>query len=288
MASSSFSNIPNGAQCVVSVSREGSDIALTFNGTPGKNSQIVKATGLTINTKYVATSYITYNGRVYYGLKSVDFTTSGPSGNVLSIDASTITTTSAVAKCSFSGMDSGAECGIIAKSGSQTLTFKASSKDGEQDVSLTGLKPGTHYQCWAYVKLPNYYKQFDNSVSFTTKSPGITGTWNCVEEYDWRPFPGAEWQTKTRNYTITLNDDGSMSVKGLEDYIGGSWGYSSSGYFNATAHIIATQTQNTWDRFEGNVDSVENPTTITGVRYRGNMNQFAYSEDVAGRITMTR
>lgn len=284
----SFSEVPSGANCVVFISRDGSDIGLTFNGAPGKTSQTIKATGLSVNTKYVASTYITYHGRVYDGVKSVTFTTSGPSGNVLSIDQSTITTTSAVAKCSFSGMDSGAECGIIAKSDGQTLTFKASPKDGEQDVPLTGLKPGKQYSCCAYVKMSNYYKEQDNAVSFTTKVPGITGTWSCKEEYDWRPFPGAEWQTAIRNYTITLHENGDLSVDGLNDYIAGSWMYTSSGFFNATAHIIATQTQNTWDRFEGYVDSVENPTTITGVRYRGNLNQVVNVEEVVGRITMTK
>lgn len=285
----SFSSVPKGAECIVSVSQNESEISFLYHGEPGKESQTVSVDNLSMNTSYVASCYIKHHGRTYPGIKSVEFQTTSPSGKVISIDPETITTSSATVKCEFNGIESDVECGIVVQSSEQTLTFSASSKGGEQLITLSGLKPGTQYRCYAFVKSSNYYRRQRTSVSFTTNVPGIVGTWNCVEEYDWRPYPSAAWQTKTRSYTLTLHSDGSITVNGLDyNYIGGSWDYSSSGLFTATGHVFATQTQNSWDRFEGTVDSVKNPKRITGVRYRGNMNMVVNVEDVAGRITMTR
>lgn len=71
----SFSTVPKGANCVVFVSRKGSDIGLTYSGTPGISSQTIKVTGLPVNTTFVASTYITYNGRVYDGEHCIEFTT---------------------------------------------------------------------------------------------------------------------------------------------------------------------------------------------------------------------
>jgi len=285
----SFSSVPKGAECIVSVSQNESEISFLYHGEPGKESQTLSVDNLSMNTSYVASCYIKHHGRTYPGIKSVEFQTTGPSGKVISIDPETITTSSATVKCEFNGIESDVECGIVVQSSEQTLTFSASSKGGEQLITLSGLEPGTQYRCYAFVRSSNYYRRQRTSVSFTTNVPGIEGTWNCVEEYDWRPYPSAAWQTKTRSYTLTLHSDGSIIVNGLDyNYIGGSWDYSSSGLFTATGHVFATQTQNSWDRFEGTVDSVKNPKRITGVRYRGNMNMVVNVEDVAGRITMTR
>lgn len=288
-----FSDIPSRAECQVCVSMKGSDMALIYSAAPDQSNQIINAAGLVPMADYVASCRIIYDGIPYVGANSVSFKTTGPSGNVISVNE--ITEHSAVIKCQFSGLASGTECGVIVKSeDGNSRTITASSTETEQDLFVSGLDPSTTYTCSAYVNFRhshgNYYSKEDDGVTFTTKAVGIAGTWNVVETYQARPFPGAEWETRTRVYSLSLNEDGAIQISGTDtEYIGGNWHYdSSNGKFNATAHIIATQTQSTWDRFNGNVDDIKNPQKITGVRYRGNTNQVTSVEEVAGSFTMTK
>ncbi len=290
----SFSECPEGATCQILVSPIGSELTMIFNGEPNKNQQTVKVSGLTPMTDYSVESRIMYKDIPYWSSSNVCFKTTGPSGGVISIDYDNVTTNSAVVTCKFTGMGTGTECGIIVESeDGQSQTITANNTEEEQDITISGLEPGTKYTCYGFVKLTHsngtYYHQESNGLSFTTKIPSISGTWNVVETYSTRPFPGAEWETKTREYTLHLNSDGSVNVDGLGyDYIGGGWSYGSNGRFGATCHVIATQTQNSWDRYEGVVDDIKNPQKITGTRYVGNMNQVTNVEDAAGSIVMTR
>lgn len=89
-------------------------------------------------------------------------------------------------------------------------------------------------------------------------------SFNVKETYE--VLSHGKWETKTKEYTLILKQtEEGQSVETTEDgtkYIGGSWSYT-NGKINITGHIIATQTQNTWDRFDGTVDDMKNPQKIT-------------------------
>lgn len=252
---------------------------------------------LEINSHYYLRPYIISYNQVRYNHISdnirygncKDFITPKPNGVVIEVVENSITENSATIKCSFSHIGKGVTCGVEIDSEDLGVQFiNANNSNGEQTIQLTGLEPGTQYKCYAYVKYNGQMYASPECVSFVTKVPSIVGTWNVVETYSTRPFPGAEWQTKTREYSLTLNEDGSVQISGMGyEYIGGSWGYG-GGNFSATCHIIATQTQNSWDRFEGKVDDVKNPKKITGTRYSGNMNQVVNVENAVGSIVMTK
>lgn len=237
---------------------------------------------------YNQVKYNLISDNIKYG-ETKDFSTLTPSCSIIEVKEESITQNSATIKCSFSNICNGVECGLEVESEDFGVNLHTvNSSNGEQEIQLSGLEPGTQYKCYAYVKYNGQMHINRDCVVFITKVPSIEGTWNVVETYSTRPFPGAEWETKTREYTLYLNSDGSVNVEGLGyDYIGGSWGYG-NGRFGATCHVIATQTQNSWDRYEGVVDDIKNPQKITGTRYVGNMNQVTNVENAAGSIVMTR
>ena len=52
--------------------------------------------------------------------------------------------------------------------------------------------------------------------------------------------------------------------------------------------ILATQTANSGVEWSGTVDSLMNPTTITGSKYNWNYNQIGYFQGDSHSIVMTR
>ena len=186
----SFSDVPSGAECVVLVTEQGRDMSLVFPGQPGSDNQKVYLSALTPSTNYTASSRIIYKGRPYDGLKSISFSTPGPSGYIVSIPEEQITTTSAVVKCQYSNIESGVECGVIVKGeDGSSKTVSASNIEGEQNVTISGLKPATQYTCTSYVKLTHsqgaYYRE-GNSLNFTTEAeplPDLSGMWTFTQEY---------------------------------------------------------------------------------------------------------
>lgn len=180
-----FSECPEGAECQILISRDGSDSAIIFNGRQNEDQQIVKVSGLVPLTSYTVESRIVYQDVPYYSNSNLWFTTTGPSGGVLDVAYDKITTNSAVIKCQFHGIDENSECGIIIEDEEgQRLTISVSSTDEEQDVLVSGLTEGTFYNCRGFVKLnhPNgiYYHEDENVLYFKTKHksiPDLSGTW---------------------------------------------------------------------------------------------------------------
>lgn len=260
----SFSKIPSGAECGVIVYRKGTDIQLIYPSIPGKDSHIVKVSNLSMNTSYVATTFIKFNGKTYEGIKSVEFKTSGPSGTVISVN--NVTDKSAVAKCIFSEIESGGACGVIAKSSTQTLTFPASTKEGEQSVFMSGLTPSTKYQCYAYIMVANHYQEQKNGIGFTTDPPDLSGTWNCTSYTK----KGTVYET----WTITLNEGGSGSASnGSSTYNDFHWEIGAGGtvifrffLINQSSGLMAYNSRS----FQGVVNDLNNPTSISG---KGQYNQ---------------
>ena len=203
-------------------------------------------------------------------------------------EALEITSTSASIECTYSNVPDGGTCGVEYSHDGNWVRQTTSIKNGMASINIGNLTPSATYTYQAYIEAyGNTY--YGEERTFTTGVPDISGTWKCVEEYNYRPFPNADWETKTREYTVILNQDGSMQVTGLGyDYIASSWSLSSDGNFSARVDIIATQTQNTYETFAGTVDNLANPTVITGYRTRTNINQVTSNSERQGNFTMTR
>lgn len=195
---------------------------------------------------------------------------------------------SAVVECLFSKLPEESVCGLEYSWDGGSEKIVAECESGETSIKIDGLKAATTYRYRAYVEA---YGQiyYGEEMSFTTDLPDISGEWQCIEEYSYRPFPGAEWETRTREYTLTFGGDGSM-VSSQYEYVDGTGGYSLStdGKFRASGFLIATQNQTTIERYEGRVDDITNPTKITGSRYISNTNQVTSVENFEGSFTLTR
>jgi len=276
----SFSDIPSGAECQILITKEGTDISQIFSGQPDCKNQRVSVSGLTPSTTYIASSRITYKGIPYYGLKTVSFSTPGPSGYLISIPEEQITATSAVVKCQFSNVESGVECGIIVKGeDGSSKTISASNVESEQEVTISGLQPATQYTCTSYVKLTHsqgsYYKE-GNSLSFTTDLPDVTGTWTCKEKH------GENYET----YTVTLHKDGTVTTtsSSLENYKYKSWSQSAKGLSVRFIWFSGDMGHDLSITF----DNPTNPTKGTGQAHVWTVSSWGISHDTWYGLEMTR
>ena len=219
-------------------------------------NQIIHVDGLSPATSYIASSRISYNGKIYNGSQIIPFSTTAPSGTLISVYNERITTTSAVIKCKFSNVENGVECGIIVNGeDGARRTVSASSIEGLQDVSISGLKPATTYTCTSYVRFGSYYYE-GNSLSFTTKLPDVTGTWNCSEKH--YKTNGEEYY---QTYSVTLHEDGTVTTT-LYDSYSATWGRSKTAL---SVHICLTG----WNNDSGHdlsilFDDPTNPTSGKG------------------------
>ena len=190
---------------------------------------------------------------------------------------------SAIVKCYYGGAE-WFNCGVAVSGKNGTMTFSTSNEDGEHEINITGLKAATTYDYWAYINVDGNLVNGEVK-SFTTDLPDISGTWNCTEEYyehSWSTTP------KYKTYSISLNSNGSVSCSEYEEIVSGSWSFRSDGTVSISIMILATQTANSGVEWSGTVDSLMNPTTITGSKYNWNYNQIGYFQGDSHSIVMTR
>lgn len=219
----------------------------------------------------------------YAADNGIDFKTSIPAATTFQVDAEDVKDRTATVKCSFSNVPNGATCGVQYGSDGSSSIATTSSSDGEKTVNLTGLKPATTYSYRAFIQYEgqNYYGE---TLSFTTDFPDISGTWNCKETH-YRPS-GTEYYT---TYTITLGEDGTVQTTATaSEILKSSWSLSTDGEVNISIVDIATQTTNSGVEWKGNVDSMENPTKITGYTNRWNFNTIGYFGGDSYVFEMTR
>lgn len=165
------------------------------------------------------------------------------------------------------------------------MYFSSSSQEGKRNISVSGLKPCTEYTYVSYVKYKGVEYPSIYGGGFTTDLPDISGTWTCTEEY----YPHS-WSTTPnyKTYSLTLNKDGSASCSEYDSIVSGSWSFNGNGTVRISIMNIATQTVNTGTEWSGKVDSIENPTKVTGSTYIWNYNQYGYFRGDSHSIVMTR
>ncbi len=237
---------------------------------------------VSVRSSFRAKSYKMWN--LGLRLAMTDCTKGEPStGSAISV--SDITLISAAVNCSFAGLDDAVdECGVIAKGDNKTLTFQANKVNGEQVVTLTGLRPWTTYQCYAYVKAGKYTYQQEEPITFST--PDLAGTWSCTEIYE---------KKDPELSTIVLTADGKATFTHVSGYMfmahttnSGSWRIKEDGSISIS---FSDSSGSSWPMyyskgFSGTFDNLVNPTCITGNFthiWGSTENHYSY-----GTFTMTR
>ena len=234
---------------------------ITHNG-----SYIFVESGIKLNTAYSCRPFVIDKGRaslwkgfigdligplVRYGdVKDIEIHPSVSTGDCISVEE-----TAAVVKCSYTNVY-GAECGVYVSNDDETIKFAASSTDGEQEITLSGLRPATTYNYWAYVNVDGEY--INGQVkSFTTDLPDVTGTWSCKET---RYTANGEYYN---SYTVTLHADGTVTTSLYDDFYGASWSRSATSLF-VRIDIIATLYSNSGYNLSITFDDPSHPNSGKG------------------------
>lgn len=252
-----------------SFSDEASISTITHNG-----SYMFVESGIKVNTVYSCRPFVIDKGRaslwkgfigdmigplVRYGdANDVEIHPSVSTGDCLSVEE-----TAAVVKCSYTNVY-GAECGVYVSSDDETMKFAANSTEGEQEVTLSGLRPATTYNYWAYVNVNGEYIN-GQIKSFTTDLPDVSGTWSCKEI---RYTTNGEYYN---SYTVTLHDDGTVTTSLYDDFYGASWSRSATSLF-VRIDVIATLYSNSGYNLSITFDDPAHPNSGKGYAEQWNYN----------------
>ena len=276
-----FSNVPSGGTCHIALQQEGGE---TYEYSVSDVEQdVFQLSGLQPSTTYTYWAYVDYYGETWNSNTGSFTTLAPPVPSAITGDASDITDKSANVECTFSNVPEGGVCGVEFTWNGGSTKQACGSSEGTITISLGGLKPNTTYTYCAYVEA-NGTTYYGEDKTFTTDLPDISGTWTCTEEY--YRFTGAAPSYKT--YSLTLNSDGGVSCSEYENIVSGSWSFRGDGTVTISIMTLATQTANAGVEWSGKVDSMSNPTKITGSTYNWNFNQIGYFQGDSHSIVMTK
>lgn len=198
-----------------------------------------------------------------------------------------VTDKSAKIECTYSNIPDGAICGVKITNVATKENIKVSngSTAGTRTVTISALNPNTEYAYMGYVT----YKGVDypswNGGGFTTLPPDISGTWTCKETH--YRFNNINFPYYT-TYTVTLNEDGTVSCSDTSGIVSSSWTFKSNGEVEFEFMDLATQTANSGKKWKGNIDDMDNPRKIKGYTNRWNYNQNGFFNGDAVEFEMTR
>ena len=275
-----FTNTPNSASCGVEYT-DGKQIrTIVSENQDGEN--FIAINKITRNTTYTYKAFVRTPYKTYYG-KEMTFTTKEPScstGDVLSS-----TDKSVLLKCYYYDVeDDECECGVTISHDNDTKIILTSRTEGGHNIEISGLLPSTTYNYWAFVNVDG--EPINGEVkSFTTNPPDISGTWTCKETH--YKFNNVNYPYYT-TYTVTLNEDGSVSCSDTSGIVSSSWTFKSNGEVEFEFMDLATQMANSGKKWKGNIDDMNNPRKITGYTNRWNYNQNGFFNGDAVEFEMTR
>mgnify|MGYP007069911113 CR=1 FL=1 len=186
-------------------------------------------------------------------------------------DCSNVTKNTATVYCTYENVPAGGVCGVEYTWNEGSVSKSIGSKEGIQEISLDGLKPGTVYTYCAYIEAygQTYYGE---EKTFTTNHeiPDIAGVWHCKEYQE---------GTQTGEGTFELKADGTVTRSNLKDSgseVGtsaGRWSINSDGYVYIYFEYVSNSGASE-KSYGGTINCFANPSQIEGkatYSYTGNM-----------------
>lgn len=272
-----FYNVPATAACGIEYSSNGNVSTVLVNraGTSDGDELSVVITNLVPALTYTYKAFVETAGKTYYGDEKI-FTTVKPS--CVTGDCASKTRTSAVLTCRYKDIAGDCECGVaIMEDGTDRVKyFPTTAYDGERQISVSGLEPGTTYSYYAYINFGDEVIQGEVKT-FMTELPDLSGVWTCKET-----------RTKIETYTLTLNADGTASSSQFSSAVSGRWSFSANGSVYIRIVTRAEISYDSWTVWKCQVNNLKNPTEITGTRQDGRANQIGSYEGDAWPVVMTR
>lgn len=203
-----------------------------------------------------------------FGTESKFFTTSSlPDPKVVTGETSNVQQQTVTVECTFKNIREGAVCGVEYSWAEGTNKQVASSQEGTQQISISGLKPNTQYTYTAYVEY-NGITYYGEEKTFQTKPVDLTGGWTCTE-YVYNSITG---QTTPKSYSISLYEDGTAQIHNTAtSYVSVAWS-STGNSIKISAMTLATQTANAGVDYVGTTETPDNPTV-----FKGAMNNWSYN-----------
>lgn len=178
-------------------------------------------------------------------------------------DCFNVTKNTATVYCTYENIPAGGVCGVEYTWNEGSVSKSIGSKEGIQEISLSGLKPGTTYTYCAYIEA-NGQTYYGGDKTFTTEVelPDLSGTWNCTIYKD----DGSVLETPT----LTLTSDGKATQTGSSftssDRVGG-WSINAAGKVGISFNWTSGNYNPVYwqESYSGTVNSMTNPSSIEGV-----------------------
>lgn len=247
----------------------------------GSYSYKTTVPGLSTDSTYYAETFAYWDGYKKFG-ESQDFKILKPMAVTGKAD---LVNNSAIIYCEYinaEGMWCGLKYSYSRGDGLKGDGEISAASDGEQSITIPDLEPLATYTYYAVIRYgDNTY--VGESKSFNSGPPDISGTWKCTEtSYNKAGKP------KYRTYSVTLNEDGSVSYSESGEIVGSSWRLNKTGEVTISIMDLAMQAQNSGKKWSGKINDYSKPTKITGSTYRWNSNQIGYFEGDAVDFEMTK
>lgn len=179
-----------------------------------------------------------------------------------------VTANSATVSCSFENVPEGATCGVEYSEGDNWSKQTASSKEGTQKVTLSGLKPGTKYNYRAYID-DGGQMYYGGQREFTTEVdlPDLTGTWSCTVYDDNGKVVYTNSYEFTSDHIVR-----EMNPDWVKEGETANWNISTDGHVGI--HFVwagGSQYTPMWlfVTYSGQVNSLSNPSSIEGTVKKG-------------------
>lgn len=285
-----YENVPPDADCGYFLDEESNStsVGISMNRSLGnvEGKQVIFLSGLKPGKTYYYQAYIKHDGKLYLGSEQ-SFKTKELNPIATTGGYSDVTDKSAIVECSFENVPEEGKCYVFLQwleNGEYKMVSFDTSEGKNQKISCSGLKPATTYYYTAAISY-NGKEYIGEEKTFTTDLPDISGTWTCREtHYRFNNINLPYYTT----YTVTLNEDGSVSCSDTSGIISSSWTFKSNGEVEFEFMDLATQTANSGKKWKGNIDDMDNPRKIRGYTNRWNYNQIGFFNGDAVEFEMTR